>query len=54
MTIVDRIKSLCKRSKPQAKAEEAKPAGKVGEEEATKAPESKAGGTTEQKGDKGT
>lgn len=55
MTIVDRIKSLCRRSKPQqAKAEQAKPAGKVAEEEAAKAPESKAGETTEQKGDKGT
>ena len=53
MTIVDRIKSLCKR-KPQAKSEQAKPAWKVVEEEAAKAPESKAGGTTEQKGDKGT
>lgn len=54
MTIMDRIKSLCRRSRPQAKAEQVKPAGKVAEEEAAKAPESKAGGTTEQKGAKGT
>ncbi len=50
MTVLDRIKSFFKRAKPQAKAEEAKPAAKGAEGEAPKAPESKAGGSSEQKG----
>ena len=47
MTVMDKIKSLFKRSKPQAKAEEAKPAGKGAEGKTAK---SKAAETTEQKG----
>jgi hypothetical protein len=47
MAVLDKVKSFFKRSKPQAKAEEAKPAAKGAEGEAAKAPESKTG---EQKG----
>ncbi len=50
MTVLDKIKSFFKRSKPQAKAEEAKPAAKGTEGEVAKAPESRAGGAGEQKG----
>jgi hypothetical protein len=50
MTVLDKIKSFFKRSKPQAKAEEVKPAAKAAEGEAAKAPESKTGGASEQKG----
>jgi len=50
MTVLDKIKSFFKRAKPQAKAEEAKPAAKGAEGEVPRAPESKAGGASEQKG----
>ena len=50
MPVLDRIKTFFKRGKPQAKAEEAKPAAKSAEGEAPKAPESKASGGSEQKG----
>ena len=50
MTALDRIKSFFKRAKPQAKAEETKPAAKGAEGEAPRTPESKAGGASEQKG----
>jgi len=54
MPVLDRIKTFFKRGKPQAKAEEAKPATKGAEGEAPKAPESKTGGASEQKGACGT
>jgi hypothetical protein len=54
MTVLDKVRSFFKRSKPQARAEEAKPATKGAEGEAAKAPESKAGGAGEQKGAGGT
>ena len=50
MTVLGRIRSFFKRAKPQTKAEEAKPVAKGAEGEAPKAPESKAGGASEQKG----
>ncbi|MBI2859453.1 MAG: hypothetical protein HYX90_10280 [Chloroflexi bacterium] len=48
MTVLEKIKSFFRPSKPQAKAEEAKPAGAEGE--AARASESKAGGGSDQKG----
>ena len=54
MAVLDKVKSFFKRPKPQTKAEEAKPAAKGAEGESPKAPESKAGGASEQKDAGGT
>ncbi len=48
MTVLEKIKSIFRPSKPQVKAEEAKPAGAEGA--AARALESKTGGGSEQKG----
>ncbi len=50
MTVLDKIKAFFKRSRPQAKVEEAKPAAKGTEGEVAKAPKSQAAGAGEQKG----
>jgi len=50
MTVLEKIKTFFKRAKTQTKAEETKPAAKGAEVEAPRAPESKAGGASEQKG----